>query len=132
MISLCLFPKQCLHWGVLADSLVVGGRETGCRPGVRWSVFYGNYHTKWNGPSKTHSKIDILRELLHFSWEVYHFLLPGWFWSPKPPELPLELPRAPPGLPRNTVWGLALGSYIYDIYIICNMIYIYIYIVYYL
>ena len=42
---------------------------------------------------------------------MYHFLLPGCFWSPKAPGLLLELPRAPPGPPRNAIWGLALGSF---------------------
>jgi len=55
-------------------------------------------YTWWHLPSKTLSKIGISGNLLQFGWEVYHFLLPGCFWSFEAPGLLLELPRIPPVL----------------------------------
>jgi len=52
--------------------------------------------TWWHLPSKTLSKTDAPGNFLHFSWEVYHFLLPGCFWSFDAPGLLLELPRIHP------------------------------------
>ena len=46
------------------------------------------YSTWWHLPSKTHGQINILIELLHFSWEGHHF---SKIWPPNassgPPQL---------------------------------------------
>ena len=51
--------------------------------------FIDFYSTWWHLPSKTHSKIDKLKELLHLAWEVFNFwgsrLAPGLAWTPGGP-----------------------------------------------
>ena len=56
----------------------------------RAAFFLVKYSTWWHLPSKTHNKIDKLKELLHLAWEVFNFLgsslasglarTPGWPW----------------------------------------------------
>ena len=40
------------------------------------------YSTSWHLPPKTHRKIDILKELLHFSWEGLQFWMVSSFLEP--------------------------------------------------
>ena len=58
--------------------------------------FAYKYQRIWDGPSKTLRKVDILIELLHFSWEWYQLLPPrppGASWvSWVPPGASWELP----------------------------------------
>ena len=90
------------------------------RPRLPRSIYYGNYHTKWIGPSKTPRKVNILKELLHSVRERHHFDELTWLRSPCPPQSP----GFPPGcFQKIAIWDLALGSYLY-VYI---YIYIYIY-----
>ena len=56
----------------------------------RAAYFLVKYSTWWHLPSKTHSKVDKLKELLDSAWEVFNFLAsrlasglawpPGWPW----------------------------------------------------
>ena len=71
--------------GVGKGALKCLTRPSRCRS----AVFLVKYSTWWHLPSKTHSKIDKIKELLHLAWEAFNFLgsrlVNGLAWTPGGP-----------------------------------------------
>ena len=86
------------------------------RPRCRGAFSIVKMLRSWHLPSKTQGKVNILKELLHSVREGCYFYELPWLRPPWPPQMPgpsRTLQEPPPDASRITVWGLALGSYIY-------------------
>ena len=57
----------------------------------RGADFLVKYYTWWHLPSKTHSKIRKIKELLYLAWEVFNFLAPDWLWPSPSKEIVIFL-----------------------------------------
>ena len=78
-------PQITLAIGVLTVLVKGPCKVRGIRHGCRGAFSIVIYSTWWHLPSKTHSKIDILRELLHSVREWHHFYELTWLRSPWEP-----------------------------------------------
>ena len=113
------FPKQCLHWwgshGVAKGPWSVRQSVPACR--LPFSIVI--YSTWWYLPSKTHSKINILMELLHSVREGRYFYcldasgaLGAW-------DASWVSPGVPPGVSLGDCLGSRAG--VISLYIVKNM-----------
>ena len=82
-------PNSACTWG--SNGVGKGPlKRSSTRSRCRSAFFLVIYSTWWHLPSKTHSKIDKLKERLHLASEVFNFLgsslasglawTPGWPW----------------------------------------------------
>ena len=124
-----VFPQTVLALrgsnGVGKGPLKGNSTPSRCRP----AFFLVIYSTWWHLPSKTHSKIDILRELLHLVREWHRSYELAWLrtsWEPLGPKVPQIPPRCPPYAPtfdRNggewgrgeELWAHTLGKWSYEV-----------------
>ena len=66
-----------------SHGLVIGPLKSFLKQARCWGAFcIVIYSTSWHLPPKTHRKIDILKELLHFSWEGLQFWMVSSFLEP--------------------------------------------------